>query len=328
MGNNDMTQIAIIGMGLIGTSLGLALRSANTPHPLLGALTLTGYDPDSAAVATARGRLAIDRPARTLEEAVGSAEIVVLATPVQAVRGLLETLGPLLSEGSVVTDVSSTKAQVCAWADTLLPEGVDFVGGHPMAGREQAGAAAADATLFQGAIYCLTPHATTRQTALDKVAALVALVGARPYYLDPDEHDAYVAAISHLPFLLSAAMVALPAQSPGWREMALLAASGFRDVTRLASGDVVMHRDICMTNRAALVRWINDMVALLLETRDHLEQNQAEPIEHLFQHAREVREAWLAEKPHLRPGEAVFEQERQNERPGLFGLRRPPRDRS
>ncbi len=324
MDNDGMTHITIIGMGLIGTSLGLALRAASDHPPPLGQHTITGYDQDSAAVATARGRLAIDRPARTLEAAVQGADIVVLATPVQVVRSLLATLGPLLATGTVVTDVSSTKAQVCAWAAELLPDGVHFVGGHPMAGREQAGPAAADPTLFQGAIYCLTPAATTPPTALDRVEALVTLVGAKPYYLDPDEHDAYVAAISHLPFLLSAAMVALPAQSPAWREMAALAASGFRDVTRLASGDVVMHRDICMTNRAALVRWINDMIALLAETRDHLEQNQVEPIEHLFQHARMVREAWLTEKPHLRPGEAAFEQEHQTERPGLFRFRRPP----
>jgi prephenate dehydrogenase len=172
-----------------------------------------------------------------------------------------------------------------------------------MAGREQSGPDAADPNLFRGAIYCLTPDPDTPRHAIETVEALVAAIGARPYYLDPVEHDAYVAGISHLPFVLSAALVGVTSRSPAWNEMAALAASGFRDISRLASGDAAMHRDICLTNRDALLRWLDETSALLDEYRAALEQHDAERLHDLFEHARTVREAWLASKPGLRPGE-------------------------
>jgi prephenate dehydrogenase len=317
-----MIHITIIGMGLIGTSLGMALRDADERPAALAPVHITGYDQDPRSTSTARGRLAIDHEAKSLEQAVAQAQVVVVATPVQVIRTIFAQLAPLLPEGTIVTDTASTKALVCDWARELLPEGVAFVGGHPMAGREQAGPQAADANLFAGAIYCLTPAADTAPHAIDTVEALVSTAGARPYYLDPHEHDAYVAGISHLPFLLSAALVEITSRSPAWKEMATLAASGFRDVSRLASGDVVMHRDICMTNRAALLRWVNEMMAFLLEVREHLEQEDAEALTHLFEHAKVARDAWLERTPGLRPGEEVFESTPQVERPNLFGFRR------
>jgi prephenate dehydrogenase len=320
-----MMHISIIGMGLIGTSLGLALRAANAHTSPLGSVQVTGYDNHSGATRTARGRLAIDRQATTMAEAVSDAHLVVLATPVRAIQPILAQLASVLPAGTVVTDVASTKAQVCAWARALLPDTVDFVGGHPMAGREQAGGAAAAPELFQGAIYCLTPHPSARQHALDTVEALVTTVGARPYYIDPDEHDAYVAGVSHLPFLLSTILVEATGRSPGWKEMSLLAASGFRDISRLASGDVIMHRDICTTNQAALIRWINDTVSLLLDMREYLEQGDETRIEAVLAHAKQVRDDWLANHSGLRPGEGMLEQARQVERPSLTGLRRRPR---
>jgi prephenate dehydrogenase len=276
----------------------------------------------------ARGRLAIDREARSLAEAARDARIIVVATPVQAVRAIFSQLGALLPAGALVTDTASTKALVCAWATELLPAGVNFVGGHPMAGKEQSGVQAADPELFQGAIYCLAPGRDASQDAVEAMQALVTTVGARPYYIDPQEHDAYVAGISHLPFLLSAALVEMTSRSPAWKEMAPLAASGFRDVSRLASGDPVMHRDICLTNRAALTRWINDTTAFLAEVREHLEQGDEAAIETLFRHAKQARDEWLATRPNQRPGEDAFAGQPAVERPSLFGLRRgSPRDK-
>lgn len=318
-----MVHITLVGMGLIGTSLGMALRSLDEQQSPLGAIQITGYDHNRAASKTARERLAIDHIAPTLEDAVHQANLVVLATPVQTIHTLLQQLAPVLPQGAVVTDVASTKAQVCAWARSILPGGIDFVGGHPMAGSEQSGPGAATPDLFGGAIYCLTPHTNTRESALNMVEQMVVAVGARPYYLDPDEHDAYVAGISHLPFLLSTLLVHVTSQSAGWKEMSLLAASGFRDLTRLASGDPVMHRDICMTNRTALIRWINDTISALHDVREHLEQDDAPQVESLFVQAREVREAWLQQRTGLRPGEEAFYSSPQSgsERPDLFGLR-------
>jgi prephenate dehydrogenase len=317
-----MIRIAIIGMGLIGTSLGMALRSADDRDAPLGTIEVVGFDEQPRAVKDARGRLAIDREARTLEDAVRDAHIIVLATPVKTIEPLFARLSTLLPAGVVVTDTASTKAQVLEWSQRL-PSGVDFVGGHPMAGREKSGAQAADPDLFKDAIYCLTPASSARQVAIDAVVGMVERAGAKPYYIDPVEHDAYVGGISHLPFLLSTALVEVTSASAGWREMAPLAASGFRDISRLASGDVAMHRDICLTNREALIRWINDTVNQLLDVRGYLEAGDAEKLEQIFAHAREVREEWLHSRPNMRPGEDEFQDMGRIERPSLFGFRTP-----
>jgi prephenate dehydrogenase len=309
-------------MGLIGTSLGMALRNADTQATPAGEIHVTGYDHDSRATSAARDRLAIDRKARNLEEAVADAQLVVLATPVQAIYDLLNSLAPLLDKGSIVTDVASTKAQVCDWARELLPAHVDFVGGHPLAGREQSGAGAADPTLFQGAIYCLTPDLHVSQHALQRIETLVLAVGAKPYYIDPHEHDAYVAGVSHLPFVLSAALMRVASHSPAWREMSLLASSGFRDVSRLASGDPLMHRDICLTNRAALIRWIDELMGTLSDVRNLLDQEDTEHLEAFLRDAQQQRDAWLTTMPDTRPGEEQYMQGPQIER-RFLGLPKP-----
>jgi prephenate dehydrogenase len=322
-----MIRISIVGLGLIGTSLGMALRSADVKESPLGAIEVVGFDRDQRAVKEARGRLAIDREARTLAEAVRDTHIVVIATPVQAIRELLGQLAQLLPAGAVVTDVASTKAEVGRWAAASLPAGIAYVGGHPMAGKEQAGAAAADPELFKGAIYCLTTSRGTPAPALEAVEAMVRAVGAKPYYIDPDEHDAYVAGVSHLPLLLSVGLVDVTTGSPAWKELAPLAASGFRDVSRLASGDPEMHRDILLTNKQGLTRWINDMVRFLVEVREQIEAGDAETVEGLLQRAKAERDAWLETKPNLRPGEAAFENRPEVERPNLLTFRMPNRKR-
>jgi prephenate dehydrogenase len=325
-----MIRISIVGMGLIGTSIGMALRSVPDRDAPLGAITITGYDQDRRRTADARGRLAIDREAASLAEAVREAQLIIVAVPVQQVREILLSLATLAAPGAVITDVSSTKAEVLAWAREILPPSLDMVGGHPMAGREKSGPAAAEADLFREAIYCLCPSVTAREQSIALVEAMVKQIGAKIYFIDPVEHDAYVAGVSHLPFLLSATLVEVASKSAGWREMAPLAAGGFRDMTRLASGDAAMHRDICMTNREALVRWINQAVTELLEVRDLLEEDRGDAVLAMFEHAQAVREEWLESKPHMRPGESDFENlgSARVERPSMLGrLGRPPERR-
>jgi prephenate dehydrogenase len=221
----------------------------------------------------------------------------------------------------VVSDVASTKTQVLEWARELLPSTIEFIGGHPMAGKEQSGAAAADPNLFKDAIYCLTPSPRARQSAINLVETMVAQIHAKVYYIDAAEHDAYVAGISHLPFMLSTALIDLVSRSPAWKEMAPLAATGFRDISRLASGDALMHRDICMTNRDALARWLEETAQWLLDARDLIEAGEADQLLDLFTRARAAREAWLISRPNLRPGEDAFENIGgvTPERPSLFG---------
>ncbi len=325
-----MIRIAIVGMGLIGTSLGMALRTANERESPLGKITVVGFDPDRRRTGEARGRLAIDQESNSLAEAVRDANLIIVAVPVQAIQEIFRSLATLASPGAVVTDVASTKSFVMDWARDLLPTTIDFIGGHPMAGREQSGPAAADPNLFRNALYCLCPSTNASEQSIAIVEALVQQIGAKVYYVDSVEHDAYVAAVSHLPFLLSASLVEVTSRSPGWREMSPLAATGFRDISRLASGDPEMHRDICLTNAPALTRWINDTVSYLLDVREWLEQGREAEILEMFRHAQEVREEWLESKPHMRPGESDFENlsSTQIERPSLFGRRnRPPSDR-
>jgi len=322
-----MIRITIIGLGLLGASLGMALRSADPKESPLGTLEITGWDRDPRVIKEARGRLAIDREARSLAEAVRDAQLVIVATPVQAVRDLFTQLAPLLPAGVIVTDVASTKAEVTHWAATLLPAAVAYVGGHPMAGKERSGVAAADPALFRDAIYCLTAGSSTPQQAIEVVEAIVHAVGAKPYYIDPEEHDAYVAAISHLPMLLSVGLVEVTTSSPAWKELAPLAATGFRDVSRLASGDPEMHRDILLTNRHGLSRWLNAMIAFLVDMRDQTEAGDSATIEELLQRVKERRDAWIESRPNLRPGEAEFLQRPEVDRPNLLTFRLPNRKR-
>src|SRR5581483_11261416 len=178
---------------------------------------------------------AIDQPYSALADAVRGAELVVLATPVGAMRVLLQNIAPALSPGAVVTDVASTKSQVISWAEEFLPPSVSFVGGHPMAGKEVSGVEAADAGLFKDRIYCLTPTARTRPVAVKKVSTFVEMLGARVRFLEPAEHDGQVAGVSHLPFIASIALVKTVAEGSAWGDASLLAANVFRDTSRLAA---------------------------------------------------------------------------------------------
>ncbi len=292
-----MDKIAIIGMGLIGGSIGLALNRANR-----GTLEVVGFDTEPKAAKRAVKLGAVSKATRHLNEAVAGANMVIIATPVLAIRETLEAIAGMLSPGCVVTDTGSTKEAIMTWAEEYLPKEVSFVGGHPMAGRESSGIDAADADLFKGARYVVIPGRNASQEAIEAVLNLVQLLGARNFFLDAFEHDSYVAAVSHLPIVLSAALVTAAAKSPSWREISKLASTGFRDVTRLASGDPIMNLDICLTNRDGILYWIDEAVRELLEYKKQIaaattESGDEEAIDRLadtFANSWEIRERWLA----------------------------------
>jgi prephenate dehydrogenase len=290
-----MTTIAIIGTGLIGTSLALAFKQSH-----LRGLELVGTDYEAGARGAAQKTGAFSRVEGRLSPAVRDADVVILATPVMAMRDLMETMGPDLKEGCVVTDVGSSKRVVLGWAEEFLPRTVEFVGGHPMAGKETAGAKFADANLFRGKAYCIIPSPQARQQAVAAVTNLAEAVGARPLFIGVEEHDSFVAAASHLPFLLSVALVGCTSKSVNWEDIAQLASSGYHDVTRLASGDPIMHRDICLSNPKPIVAWIDAFIRELHEVREMLDgQNgqldgqQGEAIQQMFEQASEARARWL-----------------------------------
>ena len=182
-----------------------------------------------------------------------------------------------------------------SWADELLPESVSFVGGHPMAGKAIS-IEGADADLFKGATWCVTPSIRATEAALRNVLGMVAALGAEAFFVDSAEHDAYVAGISHLPFVLAAALTNALGTDSSWKDMKSLTAGGFKDMTRLASGSPVMHRDIVLTNQAAILRWIDQFQGELSAVRDliareSIEGREAE-IEKFFNKARDIRAEW------------------------------------
>jgi len=282
-----VTRIAIIGLGLIGGSMGLALKK-------VADLELVGFArrPEVASKALSIG--AVDRAEGNLLSAVKEANLVIIATPVVAIKEILAQIGERLSQGCIVTDTASTKAQVMGWAEEFLPSSVSFIGGHPMAGKEASGIEAADAALFAGCTYCLVPGRGATTEAINVVEGLVRQIGAKPIFLDASEHDSLVAAISHLPLLLSAALVSATTRSPSWPKMAKLAATGFRDLTRLASGNPVMSLDICLTNREPILHWIDEYIKELGEFR-RLVSEGGQEMEQAFIRARQGRERWLGE---------------------------------
>lgn len=282
-------RIAIIGLGLIGGSIGLALRQAKAVHEIIGYDTREGVSRQACIIG------AIDHSCDSLADVVQEAELVVLATPVGAMRMLLESIGPLVSPGTVVTDVASTKAQVIAWAEEFLPSSVPFVGGHPMTGKEVSGVEVADALLFQNCVYCLTPTPSTQQAALHKVATFVEILHAHVSYLEPEEHDIQVAGVSHLPFIASIALMATVAKDATWNEASLLAAGGFRDMSRLAGGNPEMYHDICITNNEAIEHWLDVYIDALKKIRSSI-QLQDENLRDTFAEAQRLRLQWLTSR--------------------------------
>ncbi len=317
-----MIRIAIIGLGLIGTSLGIALRSADSKKDPMGNIEVVGYDLSSDNAKEARVRLAIDKIMPTLAEALKGTHLTILAVPARSIPEVMQQIAPLLESGSVVTDVTSTKTQVMQWAAQYLPNNT-FIGGHPMAGREQSGPKAAVHDLFKESIYCLCLGNNTPPEAIALCEAVVDRIGAKSYFIDPIEHDAYVAGISHLPFVMASTLVNATTSTSSWREMAALAATGYRDTTRLASGDVTMHRDIALTNHEALTRWIDASIDQLTALKTALAAGDEAAVATFFAGAHTARNEWLNQKRGMRPGEAEYEDLGVSmvEKPSFFGRR-------
>jgi prephenate dehydrogenase len=291
-----MQRVLIVGLGLIGGSIGLALRRWSEERKVDGRkpLEVIGFDPNLDHQRAAEKLGAVDKGAWDLAKAARDADIVVLATPVNGMRDVMQDLVPNLRPDTIVTDTGSTKAQVLKWASEILPREIHFVGSHPMAGKTQS-IEGADADLFVGATWCVSPSVTASEDAVRTVLGLVAAAGAEPFFIDPEEHDAFVAGVSHLPFVLSAALMNAVSRDASWRDMKTLTAGGFRDTTRLAAGSPAMHRDILLTNRDAVIRWIDSVAVTLDQLRETLksdDENAAATLDAYFAEARDARADW------------------------------------
>ena len=283
-------RVAILGLGLMGASLGMALRDGGVAREVVG------YDAAPGVSTRARERGAIQSACDTVAAAVKDCDVVVLATPLLAMRDLLAEVTPLLAPETVVTDLGSAKAAVVAWAEALLPSPGQFVAGHPMAGSEQSGVAAANRALYHGCTWLLTPTPHTSDAALATVERIVAALGAHSARLSPERHDRAVALASHLPFLAASTLMLTVAESPAADDTAdalAIAAGGFRDTTRVASGAPRMARDICLTNTAPLVNALDAYVSRLQALRQQLAE-QDPTLEETFTAARDARNEWLS----------------------------------
>jgi len=288
-------KLVVFGVGLIGGSLALALRAAGAVETVVG---------------VGRGRANLDDALRLriVDAAVtlgddwtvhaADADVVVLATPVAQFAPLLRALASRLGAHTIVTDAGSTKSDVIATARATLGDAiVRFVPGHPIAGTEHTGAAAAFATLFNGRNVVLAPCAETAAEATATVSAMWTTCGARVRILDAARHDAIFAAVSHLPHLLAFALVDDLAARPDASDMFDFAASGFRDFTRIAASSPEMWRDVSLANRAALQAEIAAFRSQLDRLAAALRAGDATALEAMFARASAARRAWGAEHP-------------------------------
>jgi len=257
-------RVAILGTGLIGASIGLGLRER------VSGIYVVGYDRNRQAADVARKRSAVDEVASSATEAVREADVVVLAVPVLAVKPLLEEIKSVVRPNTVITDTGSSKAEIMRWAREILPGHAGVVAGHPMAGKTEFGPSAAEETLFEGARWVIIPAVEASPEAITIVTNIATTLGATPMIMDAEEHDAYIAAISHLPMMAAMAMFSMGRASEAWPELSVLAAGGFRDMTRLAGTDADMAYDIAMTNRDNIAHWIDRYVVALQELRRRL----------------------------------------------------------
>ena len=277
-------KLALIGVGLIGGSFAAALRASGEVDEVVG----FDLDPEALRKGLAAGIL--DRAATSLVEAVSTADLVVLAVPVGAMRAALAAIAVQLPPGALVTDVGSTKVSVIADAQATLGGAFPrFVPAHPIAGGERPGVEHADPRLFQDRLAISTPVTDTDPEALATVERLWRSVGARLERLAPDVHDRIFAAVSHLPHVLAFALVEMIARSPDADAKFAHAGAGFRDFTRIAASSPQMWRDVCLANRVALTDALESYRGKLEELQRAIESGDGAALERLFRVASDAR---------------------------------------
>ncbi len=287
MVNPQFNKVVIFGVGLIGGSFALALRKANAVREVVG------FGRSTASLNLAQQLGIIDRAASDVADEIANADLVLLATPVGQMADIMQRLAPHLGPNTLVTDGGSTKGDVVAYARTYLGNKLaQFIPAHPIAGAEKSGAAAAQADLYIGKKVVLTPLPENSAASIDRVRKAWELCGAVVSELSAAQHDSVFAAVSHLPHLLSFALVHDIAQRKDKDLLLSFAASGFRDFTRIAASSPEMWRDICMANREALLRELMQYANELHVLYQALEQGDAAKLEEIFAEARKVRSNW------------------------------------
>lgn len=286
------SHVAIIGVGLLGGSIGLALKAAGSTA------TIIGYSRRRETLEKAVQYGVLDRWAPDIQEAVADADLVILCTPVGLFSDLLEQMRPAIAKGTVITDVGSTKRTVVSAAARILPDTCSFVGSHPMAGSEKTGVEYARADLFLGSTCIVTPTATSQAADVRAVEQMWEMLQMNVVRLSPEEHDAAVSDISHLPHVLAAALVSMQSRSA-----MPLAGKGFLDTTRVASGDTAMWRDILVDNRDNVKASLDRLQREISTLRRLLAPSKSEALAQWLASAAGRRDALVLAKMQEMPGE-------------------------
>ena len=305
-------RVSIVGLGLIGSSIGLALRKLGV------ASTVTGHDAKREVSAEAKRLGAVDRTDWNLISACEQADLVILSAPIRGVEEALKVLGPNLRPGCVVMDTAAVKEPVMAWAAASLPDQVHFVGGNPILSRALRGlwgVEHARADLFDGSLFCLVPAPDTDPEAIQLVSNMASILGSKPLFMDAEEHDGLLAAVDHLPTLLSLAMLETVVDQPAWRELRKVAGPAFESSTQLVTANSVAHSDLSVLNRENVVRWIDTLSASLASLRELLSEGDVDPLDDRLLHALEERQKWLHDR-----GQGLWYEGPDTEMPTRTGL--------
>ena len=280
-------KITLAGVGLLGGSLGLAIKQRGL------AKKVDGFVRRSASIAECDRLGVVDHATRDPLRAVENADLLVLCTPLAQMRDVLQKMLPALKRGAIVTDVGSVKASVVQELEPLAAEaGGRFIGSHPMAGAEKTGVSAARTDLFVNAVCVVTPTPQSSPDAVECVEQFWRAVGGRPLRMTAEEHDELAGRSSHLPHVVAAELANYVLSPAHPKEQAMLCANGFRDTTRIASGSPEMWRDIALANRRNLARVLGVFIEDMQEFKLALENADRKTIEEFFEKARQRREAW------------------------------------
>ncbi len=283
----DKLHVAIIGLGLIGQSIGLAL------HRYQDKLTVVGHDADPNLASKAKRSGAVDRTGWNLISTVAPADRVILALPLPEIRATLDAIKEDLRPGCIVMDTADVKTPVLQWAAELLPPEVHFVGGHPIVLAETLEPDGARANLFEGKLFCLTPAPGTDATAVQLAAEVAEAMGAKPYFVDAMEHDGLAAGVDHLPALLAAALMSMTADSPGWRDMRRLAGNQFFASTLLMANNGKNAMAGPLANRENAIQWIDALIEELGGYREMLARDEADALAQRVDTGLAAGRSWL-----------------------------------
>ena len=284
------SRITIVGTGLIGGSLGLALKKAKVD------VEIVGHDKDGGAAARAQKRGAVDATKWNLIDACEGAGLIVLAIPLDGIKPTLDALKQYLTPGTTVSDTAMSKAAVMNWAREL-PDGVHYIGGDPILNPSRAkterGIDAADADLFHGATYCLVPASSAAPEVIETVSNLVSLVGAKPYFIDAVEHDGLVASAKHMPVLLATALAAFAMGNSGSRDRGRFASGEMLTATEIIPRDARAGAEELLAHREDLVRSLDSFSETLTRLRSLLDSKNSAALEELLKNIAAQREHWL-----------------------------------